>query len=193
MRMEFNINRCKHFDSFWVQRILETMAMIMSIIPSIIQVPPSLYLIQEVTDLYKVIWKKTNKSSLKCFLFETNSIDRTMLGAKQLQHLKDWLITHNSSVSFKFIISPVPLSFYTGDMDAWQSSDFRAEREDILNFIDSNAINGVIFLSSSRQGAFVWKLRNKFLEISVSPQDAWDIPFTRPKGTGFFFFFLGFL
>lgn len=70
--------------------------------------------------------------------------NRTMLGAAQKAAFKDAL--QNSSARFKFIINQVPIQqYYLGPYDRWEG--YAAERQEILNFIRSQQISNVIFLS----------------------------------------------
>ncbi len=70
--------------------------------------------------------------------------NRTMLGASQKAAFKDAL--RNSTARFKFVINQVPIQqYYLGPYDRWEG--YAAERQEILNFIRSQQISNVIFLS----------------------------------------------
>lgn len=98
---------------------------------------------------------------------------KTVLGAQQLAALKLWIQTANtdSNIIFKFIVTPDPFTnflnpVHTGN-DGW--SQFEAERNDILSFIQTNNIRNIHFLSSDLHVPFVATLRPGILEFSVSP------------------------
>ena len=103
----------------------------------------------------------------------------TMLGAAQLQWLKDQLLA--SSAKFKFIVSPVMVSDFgsTGN-DSWKG--FPLERLSIFQFITQNNIKNVVFLSGDQHwaGAFlinhpVYQIGNGvqgFYEVSPTPINA---------------------
>ncbi len=70
---------------------------------------------------------------------------RTMLGAAQYEWLTAGLL--ESTAAVKFVVNNVPLS-YVGPYpyDRWDGYD--GERRRLLEFIDQNAIDGVIFLTT---------------------------------------------
>ncbi|MBI5063620.1 MAG: alkaline phosphatase D family protein, partial [Desulfatitalea sp.] len=73
------------------------------------------------------------------------SAERTMLGAEQLQWLLDGL--RSSNARLKFVVNNVPLTFLgVYPYDRWDGYD--AERRTILEYIDANAIDGVVFLTT---------------------------------------------
>jgi len=103
----------------------------------------------------------------------------TMLGAAQLQWLKNQLLA--SKATFKFIGSPLMVSDEgTTGADGW--SGFPAERASIFQFIAQNNIKNVIFLSADQHwaGAFlinypVFQIGHAvqgFYEVSTSPYSA---------------------
>ncbi|MFQ5666453.1 MAG: alkaline phosphatase D family protein, partial [Candidatus Binatia bacterium] len=70
---------------------------------------------------------------------------RTILGAAQKQWLKNSLL--NSTATFKFIMNGPPITELLFDpYDRWEA--WPAERSDILDFIQSNNIKNVIWLST---------------------------------------------
>ena len=82
--------------------------------------------------------------------------ERTMLGPVQ----KAWLLESllDSQATFKVIASPVAWADEAkpGSRDTW--SGFPEEREEILGFIESNDIRGVLLLSSDRHRSEAWKI-----------------------------------
>lgn len=74
---------------------------------------------------------------------------RTMLGKPQLTWLKEGL--QHSPATWKFVLSSVPFtSLLVMPYDRWDGYD--AERYDILRFIDTQGISGVVLLSADIHG-----------------------------------------
>jgi alkaline phosphatase D len=70
---------------------------------------------------------------------------RTMLGSAQKERFKATLIS--STAKFKFVVSQVPIQqFYAMPYDRWEG--YAAERNELLNFIRSNRVANVVFLST---------------------------------------------
>lgn len=70
---------------------------------------------------------------------------RTMLGAEQLAWLKNGLA--NSTATWKFVLSSVPFSSLLFlPYDRWDG--YVAERYDLLRYIDTNGITGVVLMSA---------------------------------------------
>jgi phosphodiesterase/alkaline phosphatase D-like protein len=70
---------------------------------------------------------------------------RTILGAAQKQWLKDGLM--NSTATFKFIMNGPPVTqLLFLPYDRWEA--WKAERNEILDFIETNNIKNVIWLST---------------------------------------------
>ena len=77
---------------------------------------------------------------------------RTMLGSVQKQLFKAALL--ESDAKFKFVINPLPIQqFYALPYDRWEG--YGAERNEILNFIRSNGISNVIFLTTDTHATLV--------------------------------------
>ena len=72
-------------------------------------------------------------------------LNRTILGAVQKAAFKDALL--NSDAKFKFVMNGPPIQqFYALPYDRWEG--YGAERAEILNFINDNSIDNVVFLST---------------------------------------------
>jgi alkaline phosphatase D len=70
---------------------------------------------------------------------------RTLLGEEQFEWLTAGLL--ESTAAVKFVVNDVPLSFIgLLPYDRWDGYD--AERKALLEFIDANEINGVVFLTT---------------------------------------------
>jgi alkaline phosphatase D len=83
----------------------------------------------------------------------------SMLGAAQ----KKWLFEKlkSSRATFKVLASPVPwaLGAKPGSRDPWQG--YKAEREQILSFLEANRIDGVILISADRHRSDAWKIERE--------------------------------
>lgn len=93
----------------------------------------------------------------------TDNSSKTIMGATQKAALKSWLFNNNSSLKVKFICASVPAHGYASNTagDSWGGIDdgtqapnaangFRTERNEIWDYIDANAISGVVFLSGDQ-------------------------------------------
>jgi alkaline phosphatase D len=78
----------------------------------------------------------------------------TMLGKKQKEWLMDGIT--KSSAIFKFIATSVTMD--GGGSDRWDG--YPQERAEILRYINSNRISGVIFLSADLHYAAITRIRN---------------------------------
>ncbi len=90
--------------------------------------------------------------------FMANAFDdsRTMLGKQQLFDLKaDLLSAEQNGVTWKFIAVPEPIQNLgvVGAADRFEG--YAAERTEILQFIDENKIDNVVFLSADIHGTLV--------------------------------------
>jgi len=96
---------------------------------------------------------------------EADGPTHTMLGATQLQDLKNWL--SSTTATFKFVGSSVPFALHSKSSDCWYG--YKRERDEILDYIETNNIPGVTFLSGDRHWAGIFELRPGIFEFSVSP------------------------
>lgn len=79
----------------------------------------------------------------------------TMLGPVQKKWLFDSL--KRSKATFKVLASPVPWSFGAKDqLDTWNG--FKAEREEILSYIEDNKIGGVFLIAADRHRSDAWRI-----------------------------------
>jgi phosphodiesterase/alkaline phosphatase D-like protein len=77
---------------------------------------------------------------------------KTILGATQKQHLKNWLLQNNEDLRVKFIGSSTPingLSEHITAKDAW-GAGYQAELNEILDFVVTNRIRNVVFLTGDQ-------------------------------------------
>ena len=89
--------------------------------------------------------------------FQTESFnpERTLLGAEQLADLKaDLLEAEASGVTWKFVYSPEPIQdLGLNNADSWEG--YKAERTEILKFINDNDIDNVVFIAADIHATFV--------------------------------------
>jgi phosphodiesterase/alkaline phosphatase D-like protein len=101
---------------------------------------------------------------------DTDDSSKTILGATQKTALKDWLLTNKDAFTLKFICCSVPAHGYASNTagDSWGGVDddtqdpndangFRTERNEIWDYIDSEQIPGVLFLSGDQHWAGSFK------------------------------------
>ena len=95
---------------------------------------------------------------LDCRYYRTNPKEkpRTMLGPVQLKWLKQQLSSADGT--FKVICSSVPWDFRTKgkSLDTWNG--YKEEHEEILSFIESKKIEGIVLMSADRHRSDCWKL-----------------------------------
>lgn len=96
---------------------------------------------------------------LDCRYYRTspNKSPRSMLGPVQLAWLKDQL--KSATGTFIVLCSSVPWDFRTkGDSrDTWNG--YKEEHEEILSFIEQQAIEGVVLMSADRHRSDAWKMK----------------------------------
>lgn len=98
---------------------------------------------------------------------------KTMLGARQKQALFDWLDAVNETVTFKFVVSSVPLmSLWTYGEDTW--AGFITERSQVLDKLQY--VPNVIVLSGDRHEFAAASLRKTITEFSTSPFNQFYLP-----------------
>ncbi len=95
---------------------------------------------------------------LDCRYYRTSPKEspRSMLGPVQKKWLKEQLTS--ATGTFKVICSSVPWDFRTkGDsLDTWNG--YKEEHEEILSFIESQNIEGVLLMSADRHRSDAWKM-----------------------------------
>ncbi|WP_254563715.1 alkaline phosphatase [Oscillatoria sp. HE19RPO] len=87
-----------------------------------------------------------------------NSFDpnRTMLGQAQLQEFKnDLLAAENAGITWKFVMSTVPMQHFGIAVSGERWEGFEAERTELLRFIDENNISNVVFVTGDFHGNVV--------------------------------------
>ncbi len=115
----------------------------------------------------------------------TDNSSKTILGDAQKAALKAWLLANNAALKFKFICCSVAAHGYAAYTagDSWGGVDdgtqapngangFRTERNEIWDYIDANAISGVVFISGDQHwsGSFktIYASRPRY-EFMASP------------------------
>jgi alkaline phosphatase D len=100
------------------------------------------------------------------------SATKTLLGASQLDYLKRWLLAVNATACpFKFVALPDPVTNFVDP--SFDSDDgyaqFPVERDALLDWIESNGIRNVIFLTGDLHIPFHARVREHMHEFSNSP------------------------
>lgn len=95
---------------------------------------------------------------LDCRFYRTNPYEPlpTMLGPVQKAWLKKELL--GATGTFKVLVSSVPWAYESkaGVKDTWNG--YRAERDEIFDFLAGNRIDGVILLSADRHRSEAWRI-----------------------------------
>lgn len=87
---------------------------------------------------------------------------RTMLGEVQLQEFKqDLLAAQNDGITWKFVMSTVPMQHFGIPVIGERWEGFAAERADLLNFIEENNIENVVFVTGDFHGNVVNNVSNQ--------------------------------
>jgi alkaline phosphatase D len=96
---------------------------------------------------------------------KTDDATKTMLGATQKAWLLNGLLT--STATWKFIVSSSVWNPHSKPVDSW--AQYQHEQDEIVDFIRTNAITGVIFMSGDihSSGAIDNGTNSYFPEISV--------------------------
>ena len=108
-------------------------------------------------------------------------LGKTILGATQKQHLKNWLLENNDTLRVKFIASGTPingLSEHVTAQDAW-GVGYQAELNEILDFAISNHIRNLLFLGGDQHWAGSFNRRHgdvNFFEFMSSPIYSFAFP-----------------
>ena len=108
-------------------------------------------------------------------------LGKTILGATQKQHLKDWLLENNDTFRVKFVASGTPingLSEHVTAQDGW-GVGYQAELHEILDFAISNHVRNVVFLGGDQHWAGSFNRRRgdvNFFEFMSSPIYSFGYP-----------------
>ncbi|GAA6049009.1 hypothetical protein JCM3770_005437 [Rhodotorula araucariae] len=98
---------------------------------------------------------------------------KTMLGDKQREAFFDWATRVNQTVTWKFIVSSVPvMSLWSHGEDTWGA--FLTERDAILDVLEH--VPNVIVLSGDRHEFAAASLRTTVTEFSTSPFNMFYLP-----------------
>ena len=94
-----------------------------------------------------------------------NDPGRTMLGDAQKQFLLQAL--EDSDATFKFIVNVVPIAELVAQpYDRWEG--FRAERDEILRFIEEREIRNVVFLTTGFHANIISDVRVDLASLPVA-------------------------
>lgn len=94
----------------------------------------------------------------------TNDPNRTMLGKRQLEWLKESLLRSKAKVK---VLAAGSEWQSNSTEDCW--SNFKKERDEIFDFIDKNKIEGVILISGDRHFTAAYQVKGRFIEVTSGP------------------------
>lgn len=118
-----------------------------------------------------------NPADVARFLIQSFNPARTMLGAQQLQDLKDdLLLAQQQGITWKFVMVPEPIQNLGPLAAADRFEGYAAERTQLLKFINENGIQNVVFIAADVHGTLVNNLA--YQEVPFGPQistGAWEI------------------
>ncbi len=102
---------------------------------------------------------------------------RTMLGQAQFNELKqDLLAAENAGITWKFVMSTVPMQQFGIPVIGERWEGFAAERRDLLNFIQENQIDNVVFVTGDFHGSVVNNVMNQqSVDQPVTPTGVFDV------------------
>ncbi|MGF1445614.1 MAG: alkaline phosphatase D family protein [Pikeienuella sp.] len=113
---------------------------------------------------------------IQAYLQESFDPSRTLLGRTQLNQVKaDLLAAEEDGITWKFVNTPEPIQdFGEFSTDAW--GGYEAERTDLLNFIEDNDIDNVVFIAADIHGTFVNNIYNRQgPNAELTPTGMWEI------------------
>jgi hypothetical protein len=99
----------------------------------------------------------TDPAQVQQFLINAYAPGRTLLGAQQLADLKaDLLAAQQNGIKWKFV-QGTPMMQNLGSLSSGETryEGYAAERNELLAFIEANAIKNVVFISTSREGMWI--------------------------------------
>lgn len=106
--------------------------------------------------------------------------NRTMLGDNQLAALHEWAGKVNSTATFKFIVSSVPLTSLwrgiDGHIDTW--AGYPAERAKVLALL-SSLTNTIVITGDRHEFAAIEYFDGAIHEFSTSPMSQFYVPFIK--------------
>ena len=122
----------------------------------------------------KSIPETSDQATVNKFLNDAFAPNRTLLGAAQLQDLKnDLLKAQQNGITWKFIMSSDPIQNFGIPVagDRWEG--YAAERTDLLRFIKENNIKNVVFATGDFHGYVVNNVT--YQEAAGQPQIPTDV------------------
>lgn len=102
---------------------------------------------------------------------------RTMLGQTQLAELKaDLIAADQAGITWKFIMSSVPMQHFGIPVAGERWEGYGAERTDLLQFIESNNIDNVVWITGDFHGNVVNNVTDQTaFGAPQTPTSMWDI------------------
>ena len=121
-------------------------------------------------------WFRSEEKTMDSIGGKPNPENR-MLGQQQMEWLKNSLLFSNAA--FKIIVVGSQVLNPVSPFNKW--GDFSAEHTEFMNFLSSNKINGVLFLTGDRHHSEIIRIERPGLyplyDITVSPLTSGSYPF----------------
>ncbi|KAL1917993.1 uncharacterized protein VTP21DRAFT_3259 [Calcarisporiella thermophila] len=107
---------------------------------------------------------------------DPDDAQKTMLGAEQKRVFKEWVARVNSTRTFKFVVSSVPLTrnWRGPDADADTWGGYLTERAELFDILKD--VPNVFFISGDRHEVGVTQLPHGFIDFSTSPINQFYFP-----------------
>ncbi|MGF1535513.1 MAG: alkaline phosphatase D family protein [Elainellaceae cyanobacterium] len=114
------------------------------------------------------------EEEIQAFLESAFEPGRTMLGEVQLEQFKqDLLAAEEAGITWKFVLSTVPMQNFGVPVTGERWEGYAAERAELLGFIDDNEIDNVVFVTGDFHGNVVNNVT--YQETFGGPQIATDV------------------
>ena len=115
-----------------------------------------------------------SQEEINAYLESAFEPGRTLLGEAQLEQFKhDLLAAEEAGITWKFVMSTVPMQNFGIPLTGERWEGYAAERAELLGFIDDNDIDNVVFITGDFHGHVVNNVT--YQESFGGPQIATDV------------------
>ncbi|HFD12293.1 MAG TPA: phosphodiesterase [Crenotrichaceae bacterium] len=124
---------------------------------------------------------QVNQFIAQSYELESVQPQRSMLGKRQLQRLKDNLLDAQADgVVWKFIVIPEPIQNFGVLLASDRFEGYAVERAELLRYIDENFITNVVFIAADIHGSLindlVYQRRDELLSAWQNGEDLLSVP-----------------
>jgi len=111
------------------------------------------------------------------FVVQSFSFPRTLLGSEQLAELEsDLLDAQSKGITWKFVLVPEPIQNFGVVAAEDRYEGYARERTALLNFVKTNALTNVVFVTADLHGTVVNNLTYQLAPFAPQiPTDSWEI------------------